>query len=288
MRRGLTISCLGHAVALLCAIVTISAQPMQAPAVDSLPVEFISANDYSKLTAGQKNAPKLEAPKPLADKIDTPKPVEQVAPKAADKPEIKTDSASHQAKSTPKPQDKPDKKQPDPKLDQIAQVLKKDDAKKPPDKPPTPPDKPTHDSPKFDASQVAALLDKREPRRQVAAADTINDTAKIGSVAGEAAQLSQSEIDALRARISQCWNPPAGVDATSKLYVVLRVLFKQDGSMAHEPVVVEGSASTLGPALADSAKRALLLCQPFTMLRPEHYDQWRDIEIKFDPQLLRG
>ena len=70
----------------------------------------------------------------------------------------------------------------------------------------------------------------------------------------------------------------------SKIYVVLRVQFKPDGSMSREPVLVEGTASPLGPALAESAKRALLLCQPFTMLKPEHYDQWKDIEIKFDPR----
>ena len=52
--------------------------------------------------------------------------------------------------------------------------------------------------------------------------------------------------------------------------------------------MVESSTSALGPALADSAKRALLLCQPFTMLKPEHYDQWKDIEVKFDPHELLG
>jgi colicin import membrane protein len=69
---------------------------------------------------------------------------------------------------------------------------------------------------------------------------------------------------------------------------VLRVLFKTDGSMVQAPTLVEGSASALGPALAESAKRALLLCQPFTMLKPEHYDQWKDLELKFDPHELLG
>ena len=88
------------------------------------------------------------------------------------------------------------------------------------------------DAPKFDADQVAALLDKRAPQRQVAAAETLNSTANLGAANGaQAAQMSQSEIDALRARISSCWSPPPGVDANSKLYVVLRVLFKPDGSM---------------------------------------------------------
>ena len=52
--------------------------------------------------------------------------------------------------------------------------------------------------------------------------------------------------------------------------------------------LVEATASPLGPALAESAKRALLMCQPFTMLKPEHYDQWKDLELKFDPQELLG
>jgi outer membrane biosynthesis protein TonB len=294
MKRSLTISCIGHMVALLCAVVAISAQPMQAPPVDSLPVDFISATDFTQLTQGAKNAPKLKVDdiKPLADKVDAPKPVKQLAPKVADKPEITTDSAAPktEAKPEPKPAEKPQKaKTPDLKLDQIADLLKKDENKKPPkpeDKPA--PEKPAHDSPKFDANQVAALLDKRDPQRQVAAAATLNDVANIGSAAGAAAQLSQSEIDALRARISQCWNPPAGVDVTSRIYVVLRVLFKPDASLAHEPVIVEGSASALGPALAESAKRALLLCQPFTMLKPEHFDQWKDIELKFDPHEMLG
>jgi hypothetical protein len=135
---------------------------------------------------------------------------------------------------------------------------------------------------------VAQLLDHREPQRQVAAAEAVNQNVNLGSATGTAAQLSQSEIDALRARISSCWSPPPGVDAKSKLYIVLDVQFKPDANMSREPAVVEGSASSLGPALAESAKRALLLCQPFTMLKPEHYDQWKDLQLKFDPQELLG
>lgn len=293
MRRGLIISCIAHAIVLLCAVVAISAQPMQAPPVDSLPVDFISAKDFTKITQGVKNAPKPKTDdiKPLADKVDTPKPADQLAPKVANKPEIKTDSSPpRETKAEQKPAEKAQKaKAPDLKLDQIADILKKDQAKKPPkpdDK--QTPEKSTRDSPKFDPNQVAALLDHRDPQRQTASADALNNTATIGASAASAAQLSQSEIDALRARISQCWNPPAGVDVTSRIYVVLHVLFRPDASLAGEPVVVEGSASALGPALAESAKRALLLCQPFTMLKPEHYDQWKDIELKFDPHEMLG
>jgi hypothetical protein len=297
MKPGMTISCIGHAAALAFGVVAISAQPMEAPPVETLPVSFISDKDFTQLSKGVKNAPQLKIPdlKPLADKVDTPKPVDQQAPKVADKPPITTDSSKPKVdtkvdiKPDPKQAAKVDKPQtPDYKPDQIADLLKKDASKTPP-KPDDNPSAQKQDVPKFNADQVAELLDKRDPQRQVAADESVNAAPGLGSANGVlGAQLSQSEIDALRARISSCWSPPPGIDATSKLYVVLRVLFKTDGTMSQTPVLVEGSVSALGPALAESAKRALLLCQPFTMLKPEHYDQWKDLELKFDPQELLG
>lgn len=295
IKSGLTISCIGHACALVLAVITLSAHPIEAPATVSMPVSFISSSDFTKLTQGVKNAPeaKIEQPKPLADKVDTPKPVEQLAPKVVDKkPEVTTEASK--AKPAPKPEPKPPQKAekpkpPEYKPDQIADLLKKDAAKPPPKPDNQQPQKQADKTPKFDANQVAQLLDHRTPQRQMAAAETINSNASLGAAVGARnAQMSQSEIDALRARISSCWSPPPGIDANTKIYVVLRVLFKTDGSLATEPVLVEGPASALGPAMAESAKRALLLCQPFTMLKPEHYDEWKDIEMKFDPHELLG
>ena len=325
MKPGMTISCAAHAVALVFGFLAISAQPMEAPPAQALPVSFVSEKDFTQLTQGVKNAPQLKVPdpKPLADKVDEPKSVDQLAPKVSTKPEITTPSAKPvseskpEAKPEPKPEaksdarpepkpepkpevktelkpapkqaDKPDKpKPPEYRPDQIANLLKKDAAKDPP-RHQDMPTQPARDAPKFNADQVAQLLDKREPQRQVATAQSINDTATLGAAVGApGAQLSQSEIDALRARISSCWSPPPGIDANSRVYVVLRVLFKADGSMVQAPTLVEGTASPLGPALAESAKRALLLCQPFTMLKAEHYDQWKDLELKFDPHELLG
>jgi colicin import membrane protein len=282
---------------------------MEAPPVQALPVSFVSEKDFSQLPLGVKNAPQLKVPdiKPLADKIDQQKSVDQQAPKVSAKPDITTPAAKPvseakpepkpepkpelktELKPAPKPADKPDKpKPPEYRPDQIANLLKKDAAKDPP-KQQDAPAQPARDTPKFNADQVAQLLDKREPQRQVATAQSLNDSPTLGAAIGaQDAQLSQSEIDALRARISSCWSPPPGIDANSRVYVVLRVLFKADGSMVQAPTLVEGSASALGPALAESAKRALLLCQPFTMLRPQHYDQWKDLELKFDPHELLG
>jgi outer membrane biosynthesis protein TonB len=273
MKRPLIISAIAHTVVLALGLVAFAARPNEAPQAEPLPVEFVSATEFSQLTAGVKNAPKaIENAKPLADKVGDPKPVQELAPKVADKPEIKTTSTP--AVSKPEKTEKPKDKPPEFKPDQIAEELKKDDPNKP--------------SPKYDANQIAALLDHREPQRQFATAATLNGAASLGAPNGSAGQLSQSELDALRARLSQCWSPPAGVDANSKVYVTLHVSFKADASVAQEPEVVEDSASSIGPPLAESAKRAVMSCQPFTMLRPEHYDLWKDIEIKFNNELLGG
>ena len=102
MKPGMTISCVGHARRdLAVRLVAISAQPMEAPPVDSLPVSFISDKDFTQMTQGVKNAPKLkiDMPKPLADKVDAPKAVDQLAPKVADKPAITTDFEQIEARA---------------------------------------------------------------------------------------------------------------------------------------------------------------------------------------------
>jgi hypothetical protein len=132
------------------------------------------------------------------------------------------------------------------------------------------------------------LLDKRDPQRRAAVGESLISTPSLGFSNGPAAQLSQSELDALRHRLTECWNPPVGATDGGKLKVVLRVLFKPDGSVAQPPQLVAGTPSVFGPAMAESAKRAILTCQPFTMLRPDHYQQWKDIEITFDPRDMFG
>ena len=291
MRSDWIISGCGHVAIFVAGFITLASSKPSVDLSNLVPVTIVTANDVSRAALGQKNAPNHNKPKPLADKIDVPKQVEQVAPKAAPKPEIKTDSAppkpqpKPEQKPDPKPEpktaEKPDKKEPQFKPDKIADLLKKEEKPKPREQ------KETQQTPKYDASEIAQLLDHRDPRRELATGSALNQEASLGAPnAAPDAQLSQSEIDALRQRIRECWSPPPGIDSDSNIYVELRVLFRPDGSLAAQPVVVAGSASPLGPALAESGKRALLQCQPFTMLKPEHSAQWRDITVNFNPRDL--
>jgi hypothetical protein len=290
VRSDWIISGCGHVAIFVAGLITLASSKPSVDLSNLVPVSIVTDNDISRAALGQENAPYQNKPKPLADKIDVQKQVEQVAPKAAPKPEIKTDSGppKPQQKPDPKPEpkaaekpDKPDKKEPQFKPDKIADLLKKEEKQKPRE------EKQTQQVPTYDASEIARLLDHRDPRRQLASSSALNQDAGLGAPnAAPDAQLSQDEFSAFKERLSQCWSPPPGVDNDSNLYVLLRVLFRPNGSLAQPPEVVGGSPSPIGPALAESAKRALLQCQPFTMLKPEHYAQWRDVTVNFNPHDL--
>jgi len=280
MRKATAISAGLHAAVLLWATLSFSGKTFNVTPAESLPVDFISEKDFSEMTKGVKDAPKVETPKPLVEKKaeEPPKPIEEAKPKVTEKKEL-------QAAKEPTPPPEP----PPPKADPIAEKLKQPDepkqtkAEQQPLPPKKPPQKP---QPKFDADKIAALLDKRDPQRNAATGVEANATPSLGTAAGTAAQLSQSEIDALRARLMALWNPPVGMQDASQTQVTIRIRFRKDGTLAVGPQVLTSGSGAQFNAMRDSAVRAVFVGQPYTMLRPEHYEQWKEIDFTFDTRQM--
>ncbi len=293
MQVGATISTIGHALVLGWTLVSFSARPFEAAPVDSLPVDIISASEFSQITAGVKTALKADVPKPLVEKLGEAKPVKDPTPKVTEKQEIVSSSAEETPppEPTPKePEKKAEDKKPEPKVDAIAEALKKDDAKKPDPPKPLPLKKPPQ--PKLDLSKIEnklALLDKREQRRNAATGATLNDKPSLGAATGNAMTLSQNEIDALRARLRDCWDVPVGVLDARDLFVVVRIQFKRDGSLEGDPAVLNNISHPAFQVAAESALRAVRKCAPYSFMPVAKYDVWKDIEVKFDPrEMFRG
>jgi outer membrane biosynthesis protein TonB len=289
MKTSLTISSAAHAGLLLWGLVSFAAKPFDAMPTDSLPVDIISADQFSQLTKGQKNAPKVETQKPLVEKIADTKPIENLA-KVSDKKEIVTASAEPPPAppSKPEPQKSESKKEPEPKVDAIAEALKKEkeETKKPPKPDPksAPAPKPVQQQPKFDPRQVAALLDKRDPQRQAAAGEIPYTTPSLGVSTGSATRISQSELAALRARLAHLWSPPSGVTNPEDLIVRVRFQLTRDRRLAGPIAILTRRPGILFAAVQESVARAIVLGQPYDMLRPETYEEWRDLEVTFDPR----
>jgi outer membrane biosynthesis protein TonB len=294
MRTAYTISAIGHAAVLLWSVWSLAAKPIALPPSEALSVDLVTAADFSKITAGSKSAPHLETPKPLAEKLAEARPVDDPTAKVVEKKEVKAARETSPAPESKPSEPKQEKKQVEARPDSIAEAIAKDETKKfepktAEAKPPTPPKKPTPPAPKFDPKQVAVLLDKRDPTRLAATGDNLNNAASLGLSNGAAAQLSLSELEALRARLAQLWTLPAGAKDPEELVVQIRIKLKPDGRLAAPPMVLTSGKSALFIAARDSAIRALFRGQPYDMLRPEHYEQWKDVEITFDPRdMIRG
>jgi hypothetical protein len=295
MKTGLTISMVGHLAILLWAVVTFVAKPLHAQQ-DSVAVDVITADQFSKLTAGQKDAKKVEIPKPVVEKVAEQKLVEPTKAKLTEKKEV---VASNDQTPPPPEEKKIEKKEKptDAKVDPIAEALKKEEAKKQEEQkkaetkptPPAPPKKPIPVPPKFDPMKIAALLNKQEAQRQAVTGSALNNKVSLGVSSGQSATLSQSELDALRAKLAQLWNPPVGASSPQELVVTFRIQLKRDGTLAAPPEFVPpGGTSQLFLVAREKAAMALFRGQPYTMLRPESYDVWKDIEITFDPRQMFG
>ena len=295
MQIGLTISIIGHAAALLWGVISFSAKPLDSKPTDSLPIELVSTTEFTQLMAGNKNAPKAEKPKPLVEKVDAPKPAKDLNAKVDNK-ELQA------AKEEPPPpppaeqkvaEQKPDKKLPEPKIDPLAEQMKKEEAKKLAEskaKPvPTPPKRPTPPQPKFDVNEITALLDKRKPQRLAATGDHLNHAPNLGASTGNAAKVSQNELEALKARLIKLWNIPAGARNPDELRVEIRVRLGRDGRLSAPPMVLTSGHSPAFQASREAAVRALFQGQPFDMLSPATYEEWKELDILFDPrEMFRG
>jgi len=289
MRTGLAISGAGHAVVLLWCVVAFVARPNPTTSTEAVPIDVVSTSDLAQLTNGAKNAPMNEKPKPVADKVGDPTPVEDPLAKLANK-EIKaaTDVPPMPERKPPEPKAK---KPPPAPADPIADALKKEEEKKPEPKkveakPPPTPKKPAQEAPSFDSRQIAALLDKRTPQRIEASGSELNGKLSLGGSEGRASQTSQDELGAMSARLQRLWNPPAGAKNPQELKLEVDIQLKPDGTLAAPPTVVTQGSSPLFLAAKDSAIRAVYQGQPYTMLRPEHYELWKDVQIVFDPRFM--
>jgi hypothetical protein len=102
--------------------------------------------------------------------------------------------------------------------------------------------------------------------------------------ATEKADVAEGLISEFRRHLKTCSTLPKEIAPADKVAIKLRVLMTPDGRLAAEPVLIEASASMKGPLLLQSAISALRACQPYAMLPPDHYQEWKVLDLNFTPQ----
>lgn len=316
MRTGLVISLAMHGAILFWAIGAFpDARDLDAPDTQPIPVDVVSASEMTRIKAGAPDADKKEPA--AADEPQEAKQAEEETETERPEPKRKSEPAPDTAEPVPKPRKKKPETAPEPKPEKTAEKAppppmpsrrpaqapreteplkrEKEVAEKPEpaeekQRSQPEPEKKKHE---FDSDRIAALLNKQPDAGQQQAAASTQEPATEpeqparGSDEGRDMQMSLSEIDALRQRISQCWNPPVGGLGAESIRVKLRLQLDRDGMLNGRPQVMNSGESSFFQAAADSAVRAVMLCQPYD-LPAEKYALWQDMILNFDPREMYG
>jgi outer membrane biosynthesis protein TonB len=171
-------------------------------------------------------------------------------------------------------------------------------APKPADKPTPPPDKPTQEQ-SFENVMESLLIDKsleeapttpqvEEPPPTnfddiMASLDDTNIAPNVSS------QVTATVIDAIRRQIEERWLIPAGAADAASLRVTIQLRLAPDGRVITAQIVNSAADAAAGGTFyrtaAESALRAVLYFQdhPLQGLPNDAYDEWRFMELKFDP-----
>lgn len=312
MRLGFAISVLGHAAAVLAALVYAGANPFDTAPADAITVDIVSPADVAdaankpeahdnpfdifslalkstSASAGTASAaPQANAPNTKTAQTASPPPptTPQAAAPSADngsrsEQQRAPSSAQKAAAQAPSPAQKADTQAlgqaPQP-VTQQAQALA------------------GLVNPNFATEAAAAPAFGERESSSFADVFAMPITLPDGRVGGNfdasayaAANIEAADRDAFRDHIKTCAKLPSTLAASDHVRVVLRVALKRDGTLASTPDLVEASGPPAkGLPLKEAAVRALRQCQPYSMLPRDKYDEWKVIDMTFTPQDLAG
>jgi outer membrane biosynthesis protein TonB len=282
MGRSTFISAALHVAILLLALVAFPASKMGSSPLVAIPVDLATTGDVTRIKAGMESAKDAA---PLAAKLKEPKP-QAVKEKSSSEPPPEEIAAQEPKKREEKPKPKQTAEKPKeapataktkvekPEREKVKQA----EAERPK------PRKAVAKKRDIETDKIAALLNKIP---DAADESTPRETAEEtkpgrGQKSGTELRMSVNEIDALRARIADCWNPPPGGLGADSIVVKLRLELNEDGTLVGYPSVANSGASPFFQAAADSAVRAVYQCQPYSLPKAK-YALWRDMILNFDP-----
>lgn len=149
----------------------------------------------------------------------------------------------------------------------------------------------------FDAGQISALIDrsiKDKPKQRTPDREKeLEEAVKNSQISGLEARRNTATIaDFVKARMRDCWTPPAGAVNVGEMLVVIRISLNPSGFLVGQPKIqnrtqIFASNNPYYRAAAEGALRAVRLCEPYDLPK-EIYDQWKELELNFDPSEMVG
>ena len=297
MRKSLITSLVLHGAILVAALVVLpNPSKFTVEPQESIQVDISNIGDESKRKATSKTAEK-PVEKAAPKKTEILKKVEP-APKVDEK--INTASREPAADLTPPAPKNEKPKEAEPPPDSAAlgkmteEVAEKPKPKEAEVKPKQKPEKknPKKKEYKWDPNE----LDLQDPnlnkkKGEKTAPEQPSDVSGVPEqgmtdIQGTDDALAAAIGDALVSQVKRCFTVPP---AARELDISIRVRFQlnQDGSVAGKPIVENFSPDPVFDATARAAVSAILECQNYN-LPQDHYDQWQENGLDFNPRLIFG
>jgi hypothetical protein len=145
---------------------------------------------------------------------------------------------------------------------------------------------PEEPAPDPEADAIAAALS------EAVAEEPATETADAGAPdLPQGPPMSASDIEGIRSALGRCWNIGALSSEATRTVVTVRVSMQENGTPdlgTMQMTTFEGGSEESAKKLYQSARSAIARCgnEGFT-LPPEKYDQWKDLELVFDPNGMR-
>ncbi len=244
-------------------------------------------------------------PKPeeqIAIAAPEPTPAPRIDKQSAPKPDVNAKEAETVVKETA-PDDSAEKAEQvkEPKQEQAPKEAATEivtEAEKPSEYAPTtssvPRSRPKNIKPKI--AEIEKPEPKEEPVKEEPKDNTADEIAKALAQAEKEAQenkpavpvgppLTGGEREGLVLAVQKCWNVPVGLQNADDLSVVIGIELNPDGKLAGAPKLLEPSGTPTGALKQafEAGRRALIRCAPYDLPK-DKYEQWRQIEVVFNPE----
>ena len=103
--------------------------------------------------------------------------------------------------------------------------------------------------------------------------------------------MTAGDIDAMRVAVKQCWNVGAVSSEAMGTVVTVSVDIAENGvpdAASIQMTGFTGGSEAAARSMYELARRAILRCGKNGFpLPPEKYDQWKELELVFDPNGMR-
>ena len=114
---------------------------------------------------------------------------------------------------------------------------------------------------------------------------------QAGAPEGRDSRLTASQRSMIgvmmKQAVRECWNINSGLQGIQDVVVEVEVRLRRDGRIDGTPRVVNSGRGALFNDAANSAIRALLQCQPYSILPAEYYNGgWDFMVVEFDPRKM--